>query len=431
MKRKIFVILGAFALAVGLIACGNSSDSSTAATSAPVADEDSREARPEEVAADSGGEKSTSETPTENTDEDDNITIFEESPKKLLREEIWHSSEDGHVLRSYRYEYDEAGHLSKYTDYSDSGDISSWREYEYDDNGHRIYSAEGCKVDGSIDTWYEYEYNENGKKIHETRGGGSVAAKFSNYLCEYDYDIFGNLVSSTSYSSVTALTITSEYDGNENEIKRTTLDRNSGKITLCEYEYDSNGNLIRTIQTTDELTIVIQEAAYDNNGNQLEEKTYNYGDSIYNGSINVWHEYEYDSNGNKIKHEIRNYNPDGSIDTWYGYEYDSNGNETKYERKIYNNDGICFRYERYEKEYDNDGNIIKEIQYIKDDSINFENEYEYEYDYEYQYKEKGYLVLISKVSKDGTIYNTEYEYDEEGNTIKEPGLGCWIEYVFE
>ena len=386
MKRKIFVILGAFALAVGLIACGNSSDSSTAATSAPVADEDSREARPEEVAADSGGEKSTSETPTENTDEDDNITIFEESPKKLLREEIWHSSEDGHVLRSYRYEYDEAGHLSKYTDYSDSGDISSWREYEYDDNGHRIYSAEGCKVDGSIDTWYEYEYNENGKKIHETRGGGSVAAKFSNYLCEYEYDIFGNLVSSTSYSSVTALTITSEYDGNENEIKRTTLDRNSGKITLCEYEYDSNGNLIRTTQTTDELTIVIQEAAYDNNGNQLEEKTYN-----YDGSFCTWHEFGYDSIGNETTHIC--YNSDGSIQ---------------------------FRRER---EYDNNGNVVKEISYNNNGGIDFENEY--------QYNDDGYLVLFSQNSGSGFVVGAEYEYDEDGNKIKETGIGCWTEYIYE
>ncbi len=386
MKRKIFVILGAFALAVGLIACGNSSDSSTAATSAPVADEDSREARPEEVAADSGGEKSTSETPTENTDEDDNITIFEESPKKLLREEIWHSSEDGHVLRSYRYEYDEAGHLSKYTDYSDSGDISSWREYEYDDNGHRIYSAEGCKVDGSIDTWYEYEYNENGKKIHETRGGGSVAAKFSNYLCEYDYDIFGNLVSSTSYSSVTALTITSEYDGNENEIKRTTLDRNSGKITLCEYEYDSNGNHIRTTQTTDELTIVIQEAAYDNNGNQLEEKTYN-----YDGSFCTWHEFGYDSIGNETTHIC--YNSDGSIQ---------------------------FRRER---EYDNNGNVVKEISYNNNGGIDFENEY--------QYNDDGYLVLFSQNSGSGFVVGAEYEYDEDGNKIKETGIGCWTEYIYE
>lgn len=431
MKRKIFVIWGTFVLTVGLIACGNSSDSSTTAASASVVEESSSEVQPEEAADDSSSEESTSENPTENTDENDNITISEESPKKLLREEIWHSSEDGHVVQSYHYEYDEAGRWIKRTNYSDSGDINSWIEYEYDGNGHMIYSAEGCKIDGSIDTWREYEYNENGKKIHITGGGSTGANKFNNYLCDYEYDILGNLISSTSYSSVTALTITSEYDDSENEIKRTTLDRNSGKITLCEYEYDGNGNLIRTTQTTDELTIVIQEAAYDNNGNQLEEKTYYYGDSIYDGSINVWHEYEYDSNGNEIKHEIRNYNPDGSIDTWYGYEYDSNGNETKYERKIYNNDGICFRYERYEKEYDNDGNIIKEIQYIKDDSINFENEYEYEYDYEYQYKEKGYLVLISKVSKDGTIYNTEYEYDEEGNTIKEPGLGCWIEYVFE
>ena len=161
MKRKIFIIWGTFALAVGLIACGNSSDSSTAATSAPTVDEDSCEAQPEEVAADSGSEESTSETPTKNTDENDTITVFEESPEKLLREEIWYSSEDGHILQSYHYEYDEAEHLSKCTNYSDSGDVKSWREYEYDDNGHRIYSSEGCKIDGSIDTWCEYEYNEN------------------------------------------------------------------------------------------------------------------------------------------------------------------------------------------------------------------------------------------------------------------------------
>ena len=385
MKRKIFIIWGTFALAVGLIACGNSSDSSTAATSAPTVDEDSCEAQPEEVAADSGSEESTSETPTKNTDENDTITVFEESPEKLLREEIWYSSEDGHILQSYHYEYDEAEHLSKCTNYSDSGDVKSWREYEYDDNGHRIYSSEGCKIDGSIDTWCEYEYNENGKKIHITGGGSTGANKFNNYLCDYEYDIFGNLVSSTSYSSVTALTIISEYDSNENEIKRTTLDRNSGKTTLCEYEYDSNGNLIRTTQITDELTIVIQEAAYDNNGHQLEEKTYN-----YDGSFCTWHEFGYDSIGNETTHIC--YNSDGSIQ---------------------------FRRER---EYDNNGNVVKEISY-NNGGMDFENEY--------QYNDDGYLVLFSQNSGGGFVVGAEYEYDEDGNKIKETGIGCWTEYVYE
>lgn len=63
MKRKIFVIFGAFALTVGLIACGSSSGSSTAA-SAPVMDEDSNEAKPAELAEDAL---------VENTAGDDNI----------------------------------------------------------------------------------------------------------------------------------------------------------------------------------------------------------------------------------------------------------------------------------------------------------------------------------------------------------------------
>lgn len=242
MERTLFVILGTFALTVGLIACGNSSDSSTS-TSALTIDESASKTDLEEPVADSSSEESTAENPTENIDEDDSITIFEESPKKLLREEIWHSSEDGHVLQSYYYEYDEAGHLSKCTNYSDSGEINSWREYEYDGNGRMIYSADVCKPDGSIDTWCKYEYNENGKKIHETKGGSTGANKFSNYLCEY--------------------------------------------------EYDNNGNLIRATQTTDELTIVIQEASYDNSGNQLEAKTYN-----DDGSICTWSEYGYDSIAN-------------------------------------------------------------------------------------------------------------------------------------
>mgnify|MGYP007033166978 CR=1 FL=1 len=385
MKRKIFVICGTFVIAVGIVACGSSSDLSTTAASAPTVDEVTSEAQPEEAAVGNGNEESTSENPNEKTDEDDSITIFEESPKKLLREEIWYSSADGHVLQSYRYEYDEVGRLIKCIHYSDSDEITSWREYEYNGNGRRIYSAEGCKSDGSIDTWCEYEYNENGKKIHETRGGSTGANKFSNYLCDYEYDILGNLISSTSYSSVTALTITSEYDSNENEITRTTLDRNSGKTTLCEYEYDSNGKLIKTTQTTDALTIVIQEATYDNDGNQLEEKTYN-----YDGSICTWHEYGYDSLGNEITHIC--YNSDGSIQF------------------------------RYEEEYDNNGNIIKEIHYLNDDILDFVNEY--------QYNDDGYLASMSQKSGE-LLVSAEYEYDEDGNKIRETGFGCWIEYIFE
>lgn len=386
MKQKILVTILVFTSMLAVSACGSSMGSSSTAAPAPVIDEGSSEAQPEEAAVDSGSEESTSENPTENSDEDDNITIFEELSKKLLREEIWYSSADGHVLQSYRYEYDEVGHLLKRTSYSDSGDVKSWNEYEYDGNGRKVYSADGCHPEGSIDGWCKYEYNEDGKIIHETRGGSDSVNNFCNYTCDYEYNILGNLISSTSYSSVTALTITSEYDSNENKTKETSSDPNSGKTTLYEYEYGSNGKLIKTTQTTDALTIIIQEAEYDNNGNKLEEKTYN-----YDGSICTWHEYEYDSIGNEIKHIC--YSSDGSI------------------------------YFRHEREYDNDGNIIKEISYNNDDSIDFVNEY--------RYNDNGYLVLLSQDSGGGLVVGAEYEYDEDGNKIKETGFGCWIEYIFE
>lgn len=383
MERKVFVILGTFALVVGLIACGSSSDSATAAASALVVDEGSSEAEPEEATVDRSSEESTTEIPTENTDEDDNITIFEESPKKLLREEIMYGSNE-YILNDYRYEYDEAGRLLKRTEYSDSGDVKSWNEYEYDSNGHRIYSAEGCKNDGSIDTWCKYEYNENGKRIHETMGGSDGVNNFCNYMCDYEYNILGNLISSTSYSSVTALTITSEYDSNENETQKTILDRNSGETILYEYEYDSNGHLIKTAQTTDVLTIVIQEAEYDNNGNKFEEKTYDY---------------------------------DGNIMTWSEY---SMGKETKY--ISYKSDGSISS--QLEREYDNGGNKIKEIISFNNDGsiITYENEY--------KYNDNGYLVVFSQNSH-GLVYTTEYEYDEDGNKIKETGPGYCTEYIFE
>lgn len=356
-------------------------------------DEGSSEARPEETATDSGPVEPTAESPIENIDENNtgessNISALEKTPEKLLREEIWYNSENGNALTSYRYEYDEAGRLIRRTNYSDSGEVKSWQEYEYDSNGRKVYEGYRYgehRIEGDTDTWSKYEYNENGKIVYETRGGGDSINGYCNYTCDYEYDILGKLVSSTSYSSVTALTVTSEYDDNENKTKETTLDRNSGETILREYEYDHDGHLIKTTQTASALTIVIQEAEYDRNGNQLETKTYN-----SDGSISTWHEYGYDSMGNETKHI--SYNSDGSIGSWI------------------------------EREYDNDGKIIKETSYHSDGSIDFENEY--------QYNDHGDPVTFSQ-DAGGLAVGANYEYDEDGNKIKETGLGCWIEYIYE
>ncbi|MCD7818784.1 MAG: hypothetical protein LUH07_07005 [Lachnospiraceae bacterium] len=131
--------------------------------------------------------------------------------KNLLN--IYSCASSGEVASYTEFEYDEEGTLIKETWYDSNADESAEYiiEYEYDENGNciqRLFYESGYEVPYE----YYYEYDEDGHLIRSSKNGGSA-----DYT--YTYDENGNLVSITGSSSA------------DNTV----------------YEYDSAGNLIRSI----------------------------------------------------------------------------------------------------------------------------------------------------------------------------------------
>ena len=92
------------------------------------------------------------------------------------------------------------------------------------------------------------------------------------------------------------------------------------------------------------------------------------------GSVDCRYQYDYDENGNRIR-ELQ-YDGKGKLEHRNEYEYDENGNEIRYTR-YYSNGKIL---EQSEYEYDENGNRIAETYYsIYEDTENGRIEYEWAY----------------------------------------------------
>ena len=129
-----------------------------------------------------------------------------------------------------------------------------------------------------------------------------------------------------------------------------------------------------------------------------------YGSNGYTSTSIYTTKYDYDNKGNLIK-EIE-YNENESISSWYEYEYE-NGNRIK--RTSRNSDGSISSY--YLSEYNNKGNEIKRVSYKADESISTR--------YQYEYDSNGNMTKEVRCSPDGnTCKRYELTYDSNGNMIK-------------
>lgn len=189
--------------------------------------------------------------------------------------------------------------------------------------------------------------------------------------------------------------VITECDENGNRVKETHYDDAECSILLCEVEYDENGNL--TVQT------------------------------LYNadGSIEEWYEYEYDKNGKTIKETV--YNADDSIKYWIENEYDEYGIWIK--ANSYDANGTNF-VDYSLKEYDENGNLVKETIYGLDFGLgsNFVDVYD---------KNGNRIRQIFYDDKDNVLYWVEHECDEENRDSKmsfydaDGSIMNWHEFEYE
>lgn len=154
------------------------------------------------------------------------------------------------VPKPDKWEYDDAGNITKHTEYGAFGVVRTYVEYEYDENGNHTryfsyekgelkevgeYTGDGQTAkriwykNGVVDEVAEYEYDADG---NITRHISSDASGVVDYISELVYDLDGKIVQ----NSVTLF----DSDGK----KLSTEVRNIEEGSTIEYKYDSEGNLI-------------------------------------------------------------------------------------------------------------------------------------------------------------------------------------------
>ncbi len=239
----------------------------------------------------------------------------------------------------------------------------------------------------------------------------AVESKFNSY------DTDGNI----SYST------TCEYDTDGNEIKKQVVyaEEEYGNYSYTiESEYDDKGNIIKQVTveqfedgstgTTEEIT----ENEYQQDGTLKKITVY------HDGGV-ISREVEYDSNGKPI---LENYYSDGELYSYRKREYDADGNELRNEfREVSEEEGS---FENYAYEYDDAGNVVKKTGSDEEGNITLIEEYDsngnmlkYElpdnFSSEYVYNSlndviSGNFITLCDSLSDSTN-TTEYVYQFIGN----------------
>ena len=231
-------------------------------------------------------------------------------------------------------------------------------------------------------------------------------------LWETDYDRAGEEIKKVRYKSDGSIDEWVEYE-------HSTDRKTSGKIwyhgdgsvsSRTVFKYDNAGHLIESVEYNHSGDIIDKSTyAYDEAGNEIECVEY-FGDELYRRT-----EYEYDTAGKLVGYTVYNGNGDMCGYQTHTYEYDEEGNVMKdvtfgYDTANADSSMGSWHYS-YEYQYDKAGNMVKEIQYITDDMY---------YLSEWEYDEKGRLLTEIRYFDDGITIHTkdEYEYDSNGKRIK-------------
>ena len=252
------------------------------------------------------------------------------------------------------------------------------------------------------------------------------------------YNDRGYSIKSKTYNENNGdLTSWSETTYNENNklLRENYYQRDGSLLQWTEYEYDSRDNLVKVVHYNGDGTLSdCEDRTYDDQNHCLKMIHYS-----SDGNIIEWKEFERNSQGKCIKEII--YHSDGSIDKIYQYEYDSDG----YVQNTIEQDGKCpvkdsegrifnsnvgdmdywdscqfddkgnmlrgdIGSDSYEWEYDKEGNIIKET-YMINNCVTAWSDYQYDIQNQ-QIKEVHYDILTQN------DYTVEYQYDNYGNVVK-------------
>jgi len=245
------------------------------------------------------------------------------------------------------------------------------------------------------------EYNKNGKiKSIRTisyeaiqKFGEIQKGRRSNEFMKYDQQITIDyakkkcIIKNLSSNDKLEFSFVMEFDNKGNITKETYYDSTSIQGTYQINKYDKVGNITESIVFNPNGSIFTKITCKYKNGKKISLDYYNSDGDLFKKNT-----FKYNSSGNLI--ELNDYNSDGSIFTQQLFEYDNNNtliNMTSYK---YPNNKNRISYASNDKwetkfytRYNNKGLEIENIIYNPDGTISGEGsplknakEYEYEYD---------------------------------------------------
>lgn len=204
-----------------------------------------------------------------------------------IKVETLEYDQEGNMVYSTTYEYDDAGRLLKSIGLDASGDQTrnSKSEYEYDDKGNKIKEV---YILGDEETWYstfDYTYKEDGSlasaTIYYEEG---IIGKIE------EYDDFGNVIMQTMYNEGEAFSYYKyEYD-------------ESGRETSVEFGYATGEvQYIKTYEYKD-VDGLIEKTCYDEEGNATAfAKMDKEGNIVYDDTTGLFIlEYKYNSLNDRV-----------------------------------------------------------------------------------------------------------------------------------
>ena len=243
----------------------------------------------------------------------------------------------------------------------------------------------------------EINYSEGGRKTEELSYDNDEL--IGRILMEKDAD--GNILKYTSYDGKEKQTYSwsAEYDTEGNMIKQIFYDESGAEESFDQWIYDERGLLVEEISRGDKYYTY----EYDENGYRTKAVHYDTDGSEDPSNSYI---FENDENGNVIRRI--GFDEKGNPKKYPAeYEYNSEGKETA--AIIYNEDGTL--WERRERTYDSNGNIL-EMSTVSSDGTKT-------VDINYLYDKDGNPQEVTAYKKGEVSDRYVYEYDENGNRTKE------------
>ncbi len=225
------------------------------------------------------------------------------------------------------------------------------------------------------------------------------------FVSHYEYDEYGRPIVQRYFSTMSKnmTVIRQEYNEKGNLIKQS-YQYSPQNIQETTYEYDERGNLIRQNDPYLNGDGTYKLAAYDEKGNLTRISYYDFSEN--EPYFEEFYEYNEEGQRTKLTQKSTKYE---YIDT-YEYEYDVGGNMVK-ESVTYR--GVLQYFSEYE--YDERGNKIKRSHYTNKDSFA-----EPRAVWSWEYDENGKLTVEAyEHESEDYISKTEYEYDSDGNCLKQ------------